>query len=186
MKWFRNKVKLPKIGSRKYPNLPAVFIPSPVENYPGFESTPSAFYHAEILVSKAIESLENSDWAVKGKNIYTTFHNIQGLKLPKTEFEFLSRKLPILWDKFRGYLMQPTVYGKWSVQEYGDINKILESEYQQFSKEYGRADKVWNSAADLTMISLDMALERDQQILAQPIIEYVLIIWLSYCRSLER
>jgi hypothetical protein len=186
MSWFRKKAKLPKLGSRKYPHLPAVFIPSPVENYPGFESTPSAFYHAEILVSKAIENLENPDWAVKGESIYITFRNIQSQKLPDTEFEFLSRKLPILWDEFRGYLMQPNVYGKWSVQEYGEVNKILVSEYEQFSKEYGRADKVWKSAADLTMISLDIALERDQQILAQAIIESVFIIWLSYCRSLEK
>jgi hypothetical protein len=186
MSWFRKKTKLPRLGTRKYPHLPAVFIPSPVENYPGFESTPSAFYHAEILVSKAMENLENSDWAVKGKGIYITYYNIQGMKLPDAEFEFLSRKLPILWDKFRGFLMQPNVYGKWSVQEYGDVNKILVSEYQQLSKEYGRADKVSKGAADLTMISLDIALERDQQILAQPIIEYVLIIWLSYCRSLGR
>lgn len=176
---------MPKIGSHKFPNLPAVFIPSPVENYPGFEATQSAFYHAEILVSEAMAKLEKSGWALEGKNIYIAFRNIQGLKLPDSEFEFLTNKLSKIWDSFRSYLMQSDVYGKWSVKEYGEVNKILKSEYQQISQEYGMEDEAWTGAADLTLISLDTALEREQQILAQPIIEYVLIIWLSYCRSLE-
>jgi hypothetical protein len=81
--------------------------------------------------------------------------------------------------------MQPEVYGKWSIKEYGDVNKLLTSEYQRISREYGRADKAWSGAADLTMVSLNLALERQEQILAQPVIEYVFIIWLSYCRGLE-
>jgi hypothetical protein len=185
MSWFKRKQKLPVLGSRKYPHLSEVFIPGQVENYPGFEATETAFYHAMNLVSDAVNNLEKSEWVEIGKKNFLTYLNIQGLKLPDSEFKFFSQNFPILWDTFRNHFMQPEVYGMWSIKEYGDVNKLLTAEYQRISREFGKSDKVWSGAADLTMVSLDLALERQQQILAQPVIEYVLIIWMSYCRSLE-
>jgi hypothetical protein len=185
MSWLKRKQKLPRLGSRKHPHLPQVFIPGKVESYPGFEATDNAFFHAMNLVSEAVNNLEKPEWAEIGKKNFLTYLNIQGLKLPDAEFHFFSKNLPTLWNTFRSHLMQPEVYGKWSIKEYGDVNKLLTSEYQRISREYGRADKAWPGAADLTMVSLDLALERQEQILAQPIIEYVFIIWLSYCRGLE-
>jgi len=185
MSWFKRKQKLPRLGSKKFPQLPQVFIPGQVENYPGFETTNTAFFQAMNLVSDAVSNLEKSEWVEIGKKNFLTYFNIQGLKLPDAEFHFFSKNLPTLWNTFRSHLMQPEVYGKWSIKEYGDVNKLLTSEYQRISREYGRADKAWSGAADLTMVSLNLALERQEQILAQPVIEYVFIIWLSYCRGLE-
>ena len=50
--------------------------------------------------------------------------------------------------------------------------------------EYKPDGNAWVDAARLTLISLDGALKTGRQILAQPIIEYILIIWLHYCLSL--
>ena len=185
MSWLKRKQNLPRVGSRKHPDLPKVFIPGQVESYPGFEATETAFFHTMNLVSDAVNNLEQSDWVDIGKKNFLTHLNIQGLKLPDAEFQFFSKNLPLLWDAFRNHLMQPEVYGKWSIKEYGDVTKLLTSEYQRISSEYARADKAWVGATDLTMISLDLALERQQQVLFRPIIEYVFILWLSYCRGLE-
>jgi hypothetical protein len=48
-------------------------------------------------------------------------------------------------------------------------------------EEYKPAGSDWVNAASLILLSLDSALKTGRQILAQPIIEYVLIIWLHYC-----
>jgi hypothetical protein len=48
-------------------------------------------------------------------------------------------------------------------------------------EEYKPSGSAWVDAANLTLSSLDTALKTSRQILAQPIIEYILIIWLHYC-----
>ena len=62
----------------------------------------------------------------------------------------------------------------------------LVSIFSQMPKEYRPNGPEWIEAAGLMLDSLNDALMMDRHILAIPIIENVLIIWLSYCRSLGR
>jgi hypothetical protein len=106
-------------------------------------------------------------------------------KLPEREFKFISIQKDVIWDAFSGYLLRPEVIGKWNQQIYQKVLEILISKFDEMPEEYKAEGNTWVDAARLTLISLDSALKSGRQILAQPIIEYMLIIWLHYCLSLE-
>lgn len=69
---------------------------------------------------------------------------------------------------------------------YRQVLEILIAKFSQMPDEYKPGGNAWVDAARLTLISLDSALKTGRQILAQPIIEYILVIWLHYCLNIVK
>ena len=164
---FSKKQKLPSIG-----------------NYSGYEASDSAFANARATVLEVIKSGGPSEWAVKGDTKFIEYLTMTKKKLPDKEFNFISTQKDVIWDSFSSFLMKPEINGAWNPQIYQQIYEILISKFSQMPDEFKPKGSTWIDAAGLTLDSLDAALKTDRQILAQPIIEYILIIWLHYCLSL--
>ena len=159
----------------KEPKLP------PVENYPGYEATDAAFLNARDIVLEVIEFKDFPNWAVVGEDSFITYLTQTKNKLPDKEFNFIKIQKDVIWDSFSSYLMRPEIGGAWNEETFKEVLKILISKFSQMPKEYKPIGSDWVNASSLILLSLDRALKTGRQILAQPIIEYVLIIWLHYC-----
>ena len=155
----------------------------PIGNYPGYEASDSAFANARATVLEVIKSEGPSEWAMVGETKFIDYLTATKKKLPDKEFQFISTQKDVIWDSFSGYLMKPEINGAWNPQIYQQIFEILVSKFSQMPREYKPEGSTWVDAAGLTLNSLDRALKTNRQILAQPIIEYILIIWLHYCLS---
>jgi hypothetical protein len=157
----------------------------PIGNYPGYEASDSAFANARLTVLEVIKSGGTSQWAVIGEAEFIDYLSTTKKKLPDREFSFISIQKDLIWDSFSGFLMKPEINGAWNQNIYQEIFEIFISKFSQMPDEYKLNGSNWIDAAGLTLNSLDRALKSGRQILAQPIIEYVLIIWLHYCISLD-
>ena len=155
----------------------------PIGNYPGYEASDSAFANARATVLEVIKSEGPSEWAMVGETKFIDYLTATKKKLRDKEFQFISTQKDVIWDSFSGYLMKPEINGAWNPQIYQQIFEILVSKFSQMPREYKPEGSTWVDAAGLTLNSLDRALKTNRQILAQPIIEYILIIWLHYCLS---
>ena len=158
---------------------------SDIENYPGYESTDAAFIKARETVLLIFESIGAPDWTLIGDSRFIDHLMTTKTKLPDKEFKYISTQKDVIWDAFSGYLLRPEIGGAWNQQIYKQVLEIIILKFSQMPVEYKPEGDAWVDAARLTLISLDSALKSGRQILAQPIIEYVLIVWLHYCLSLS-
>ena len=163
----------------KKSNLP------PIENYPGYEATDAAFTNARDTVLLDFERIGSPEWTLIGDSRFIEHLMTTKTKLPDKEFKYISTQKDVIWDAFSGYLLRPEVGGAWNQQIYQQALEIMISKFSQMPDEYKLEGEAWVDAARLTLISLDSALKSGRQILAQPIIEYMLIVWLHYCLSLS-
>lgn len=162
---------------KKKPILPSV------ENYPGYEATDAAFTNARATVLLVFESIGSPEWTLIGDSRFIDHLMKTKTKLPDKEFKYISTQKDVVWDAFSGYLLRPEVGGAWNQQIYQQVLEIMISKFSQMPDEYKPQGDAWVDAARLTLICLDGALKSGRQILAQPIIEYVLVIWLHYCKA---
>ena len=153
----------------------------PVEYYPCYEATDSAFLNARDIVLEVIKFKDYPNWAIVGDDCFISYLAQTKNKLPDKEFNFIGVQKDAIWDSFSSYLMRPEVGGAWNEETFQEVLEILISKFSQMPKEYKPAGSDWVNASSLILLSLDRALKTGRQILAQPIIEYVLIIWLHYC-----
>ena len=163
----------------KKSNLP------PIENYPGYEATDAAFTNARATVLLVFERIGSPEWTLIGDGRFIDHLVTMKTKLPDKEFKYISTQKDVIWDAFSGYLLRPEVGGAWNQQIYQQVLEIMISKFSQMPDKYKPEGDAWVDAARLTLISLDSALKSGRQILAQPIIEYILIVWLHYCLSLS-
>ncbi len=161
----------------KRPKLP------PLENYPGYEASDSAFLNARSIVLEVIEFKDYPHWAVVGEDSFRSYLAQTKNKLPDKEFNFIRIQKDAIWDSFSSYLMRPEIGGAWNEETFQEVLEILIFKFSQMPKEYKPVGSDWVDASSLILLSLDRALKTGRQILAQPIIEYALIIWLHYCLS---
>ena len=163
----------------KKSNLPQI------ENYPGYEATDSAFTNARATVLLVFERIGSPEWTLIGDSRFIDHLMTTKTKLPDKEFNYISTQKDVIWDAFSGYLLRPEISGAWNEEIYQQVLEIMISKFSQMPDEYKPEGDAWIDAARLTLISLDSALKGGRQILAQPIIEYMLIVWLHYCLSLS-
>ena len=157
----------------------------PIGNYPGYEASDSAFTNARATVLSVFESIGSPEWTLIGDSKFIEHLIATKTKLPEKEFKYISIQKDVIWDAFSEYLLKPEVSGAWNQEIYRQVLEILITKFSQMPDEYKPDGNAWVDAARLTLISLDGALKTGRQILAQPIIEYILIIWLHYCLSLD-
>jgi hypothetical protein len=158
----------------------------PIENYPGYEATDSAFVNARTTVLGVFERIGSPEWTVIGDSKFIEYLSTTKNKLPDKEFNYISTQKNVIWDAFSEYLMRPEIDGAWNQQIFQEVREILISKFSQMPDEYKPVGAAWTDVPRLTLISLDNALKSGRQILAQPIIEYILIIWLHYCLTVSK
>ena len=165
---FRKKSKLP-----------------PIENYAGYEASDRAFFNAQENVLVTIKRINSPKWALIGVKNFLEYLDNNRQKLPEKDFDFIRTQKVVFWDSFSSCLLRSENYGKWNPDIYVEVHNNFVSLFSQMPKQYRPNGPEWVEAAGLLLDSLNDALQMDRQILAQPIIEYVLIVWLHYCLSLD-
>jgi hypothetical protein len=165
---FRKKSKLP-----------------PIENYAGYEASDRAFFNAQENVLVTIKRINSPKWALIGAKNFLEYLDNNRQKLPEKDFDFIRTQKVVFWDSFSSCLLRSENYGKWNPDIYVEVHNNFVSLFSQMPKQYRPNGPEWVEAAGLLLDSLNDALQMDRQILAQPIIEYVLIVWLHYCLSLD-
>jgi len=165
---FRKKSKLP-----------------PIENYAGYEVSDRAFFNAQENVLVTIKRINSPKWALIGVKNFLEYLDNNRQKLPEKDFDFIRTQKVVFWDSFSSCLLRSENYGKWNPDIYVEVHNNFVSLFSQMPKQYRPNGPEWVEAAGLLLDSLNDALQMDRQILAQPIIEYVLIVWLHYCLSLD-
>lgn len=158
----------------------------PIGNYPGYEASDSAFTEARATVLLVFESIDAPEWTAIGDSRFIAHLMTTKTKLPDKEFKYISTQKDVIWDAFSGYLLRPEIGGAWNQQVYKQVLEIVISIFSQMPDEYKPNGDDWVDAARLTLISLDNALKSGRQILSQPIIEYILVVWLHYCLSIVK
>jgi len=158
----------------------------PIGNYPGYEASDSAFTNARATVLSVFESIGSPEWTSIGDSKFIEHLMATKTKLPEKEFKYISTQKDVIWDAFSEYLLKPEVNGAWNQEIYRQVLEILIAKFSQMPDEYKPEGNAWVDAARLTLISLDSALKTGRQILAQPIIEYILVIWLHYCLNIGK
>ena len=161
----------------KKSNLP------PIQNYPGYEETDEAFAHAHKLVLDVLKFEEFPRWGVIGQEGLNNFLGKYGKKVPDDDYDFLIEKKNLLWDDFRNYLLRPGITGAWNEVTSSEVFKIISSIFSSFPGKYRPDGPEWVEAAGTLHLAIDASLKSDQQILAQPIMEVVLILWIHYCNA---
>ncbi len=142
-----------------------------------------AFFNAQENVLETVKRIGSPDWALTGVKNFLQYLDDTKQKLPTKEFDFMMRHKVVFWESFNQFLMSHKNYGKWDPDVYAEIHNNFVSLFSQMPKEYRPRGPEWVEAAGLLLDSLNDSLIMDREILAQPIIEYVLIIWLHYCLS---
>jgi len=165
---FRKKSKLP-----------------PIENYAGYEASDRAFFNAQENVLVTIKRINSPKWALIGVKNFLEYLDNNRQKLPEKDFDFIRTQKVVFWDSFSSCLLRSENYGKWNPDIYVEVHNNFVSLFSQMPKQYRPNGPEWVEAAGLLLDSLNDALQMDRQILAKPIIEYVLIVWLHYCLSLD-
>ena len=152
------------------------------ENYPGYEATEAAFVNASALVLDTAVRENVGDWARKSFIIFSNFLKENKKKLPDDQAVLLNEQFGIFWNAFSGYLLQPHINGAWNDEVFLGLMDVFCNEFEAMPREYKPNGTEYRNAAGLLMYSLDEAFKKNKQILAQPIIEYVLILWFHYSR----
>ena len=161
----------------KKSNLP------PIQNYPGYEETDEAFAHAHKLVLDVLKFEEFPRWGVIGQEGLHNFLVKYGKKVPDDDYDFLIEKKNLLWDNFRNYLLSPGITGAWNEVTSSEVFKIISSIFSSFPRKYRPDGPEWVEAAGTLHLAIDASLKSDQQILTQPIMEVVLILWIHFCNA---
>lgn len=161
---------------RRSSKLPAI------ENYPGFEATEAAFLNASALVLEVAVKENVGPWARKSFIIFSNFLKENKKKLPDEEAVLLNEQFGIFWNAFSGYLLQPHINGSWNDEVFLEMMDVFCNVFDELPRKYKPNGTEYRNAAGLLMYSLDEAFKKNKQILAQPIIEYVLILWFHYSR----
>ena len=156
-----------------------------IENYAGYEASDMAFFNAQENVFATIKRINSPKWALIGVKNFLKHLDKTKQKLPEKEYDFIKAQKVIFWESFSPFLLNFENLRKWNPDIYIEIHNDFVSLFSQMPKQYRPNGPEWVEAAALLLDSLNDALQMDRQILAQPIIEYVLIVWLHYCLSLD-
>ena len=162
----------------RIPKLP------PVENYPGYEETELAFSNAVSLVLRVMKigHEEEDDWLKKAWVELDDFIKKNNKKLPEDDFAFLIETKELLWDNFRTYLLDEGKNGIWDRETISNIFRIFSETFAVFPEKYRVNGTQYYGPVKLMIVTVGLAFDEDKQILVQPIIEFVLTLWLHYCR----
>jgi hypothetical protein len=166
MKFFKKKFKL-----------------SPIQKYSGYEETDEAFAHAHKLVLDVLKFEEFPRWGVVGQEGLNNYLSKFQKKVPDSDYDFLIEKKSLIWDGFRNYLMRPEIAGSWNEVSSSEAFKIFTSIFSSFPGKYKPDGPEWVEAAGTLHLAIDASLKSDKQILAEPIMEVVLILWIHFCNA---
>lgn len=154
------------------------------ENYLGFEGTERALALAQIKVYEAIVNLNSPRWAVKGDRHFRKYFKKFQLKVPHYDFFFIEEYLPAFWDSFRFILLKPENTQALRPNEIGQLKTEFIGLFQKMPDKFRDKNGAESDAVELMLEALKLCLESNNQLLANPIFEIVLLIWYHYVHPL--
>ena len=146
----------------------------------GFEGSDRALLLAQVTVYKAIMELNTPSWAVKGDKKFRKYLKKTNQKLPDYDFYILEEYMPRFWDSFRFTLLRPDNSGSFNPIVVEEIRSEFIKIFMEMPEKLRDKNGTELAAANLMLQALQICLSEDQQLLANPIFEVVLLIWYHY------
>lgn len=146
----------------------------------GFEGTEEALILAQIKVYEAILSLDCPAWAIKGDKNFRKYLAKYGLKVPTYDFFFIEENLPKFWNSFRLTMLDPSNPGNFTSKAVAELVSEFEKCFEEMPKKFRASKDIEFQAIELLIEALKICLYSDNQLLANPIFEVVLLIWYHY------
>lgn len=147
---------------------------------PDFEGSDQALFLAQITVYKAILKLGTPKWAVKGDKQFRKFFKKFKQKVPDYDFYLLSEYMPRFWDAFRFILLRPDNVGRLDPVVVEELRSEFINVFMDLPEKFRVNDGTELAATNLMIEALQVCLDEEQQLLAQPIFEVVLLIWYHF------
>ena len=152
----------------------------PYAEYPGYEGSDQALLLAQVTVYKAILQLDTPIWAVKGDKQFRKYLRKLNQKVPDYDFDFLEEFIPRFWNSFRFILLRPDNMGRMQPEVTEELRSEFISIFMDMPDKFRVKDGTELAAANLMLQALEICLEENRQLLANPIFEVVLLIWYHY------
>jgi len=133
-----------------------------------------------VTVYKAILELDTPSWAVKGDKHFRKYFKKLNQKLPDYDFYILEEYMPRFWDAFRFILLRPDNLGSFNPVVVEELRSEFIKIFMEMPEKLGDKNGTELAAANLMLQALQICLNEDQQLLANPIFEVVLLIWYHY------
>lgn len=149
-------------------------------DFPGFEGTDEALFLAQIKVYEAMIRLNSPSWAVKGDKHFRKYLKKFHLKVPVYDFNFIEDSLPKFWDTFRFTMLEPENPGTFTPIVLNELRFQFKKLFEELPNKYRAKEDVEYEAVELMIEALRVCLESDNQLLANPVFEVVLLIWYHY------
>lgn len=161
------------ITKRESLNLPYI-------DAPGYEASEQALVLAQVTVYKAILQLETPKWAFKGDKQFRKFLKKYDQKLPEYDFYFLEEYMPRFWDSFRFILLRPDNMGSFQPVVTEELRSEFIKIFMDMPSKLRVKDGTELAATNLMLQALQICLDENKPLLANPVFEVVLLIWYHY------
>lgn len=146
----------------------------------GFEGTDQALILAQIKVYEAMLSLNCPTWAIKGDKHFRKYLKKYGLKVPTYDFNFIEENVPKFWDAFRFTMLDPSNPGNFTSKAVSELILEFEKCFKEMPKKFRASSEIELQAIELAIEALKLCLYSDNQLLANPVFEVILLIWYHY------
>lgn len=146
----------------------------------GFEGTEEALILAQIKVYEAMLTLDCPAWAIKGDKHFRKYLAKNGLKVPTYDFYFIEENVPKFWNSFRFTMLNPSNPGNFTSKAVDELMSEFEKCFQEMPKKFRASKDIEFQAIELVIEALKICLYSDNQLLANPVFEVVLLIWYHY------
>lgn len=143
---------------------------------PGWESSDEASRLAVKIVIKNGRALK-IEWIETANKNYTNLVRSQRIKVSGEDFQFISVKLIEIWDLFRVFMMSPEVNRSWNRQISNQLAAKLGIAFKEIPTRHKPEGLEASQLALMTVDSLEECFIENKQILANAILESVLVLW---------
>ncbi len=146
----------------------------------GFEGSDEALILAQLYVYKAMVALDIPKWAFEGDKQFRKYLNKFGQKTPNYDFDFVINYTREFWDSFRFTLMHPQYSGGFSNEAQADLRNRFVELYSGMPTKFRVKSGEEQLAVELMICALSICLKEERQFVANPIFEYVLLVWYHF------
>ena len=155
---------------------------TPLADFPGYEATDAAFWNAHVILLDVLDFEGNPEWSRIGVKSFRKLVKNEKIKVYSEDMPFLEEYLPKMWDSIRFKLLNTDHIGDWEMIKL-EIHKDLVSMFTMMQGKYRPGGPETIQAAGTLWLGLE-TITNGMQILAMPLIENVLIVWVHYCNWL--
>jgi hypothetical protein len=146
---------------------------------PDYENSEAAILAAkEIIIITAKQTPHT--WLVRGLDLNNKWVQRHQTILPDELMEWNQKLKDNFWESFSGTLLELSPAGNWYPPSRGVVKAHIEKVLNDCPKPISSTKKNRNDFSDTFVTAMDITLNRDEQFLAQVVINQLTVAWLHF------